>query len=106
MVVNNDGGGIFGLLEQGDALGEPGYERVFGTPTGVDLAALCGASGTPHTRVSSLAEVVSTALDPRAGMQVVEVRTDRAAARDLAAAVRAAVTDTVRTALTRVSDQG
>ena len=87
VVVNNDGGGIFGLLEQGGALGEPGYERVFGTPTGVDLAALCGASGTPHTRVSTVAELLSAALDPRAGMQVVEVRTDRVAARELAAAV-------------------
>ncbi len=104
VVVNNDGGGIFGLLEQGDALGEPGYERVFGTPTGVDLAALCGASGTSHTRVSTVAELLSAALDPRAGLQVVEVRTDRVATRDLAADVRAAVGATVRAALAKVSD--
>jgi 2-succinyl-5-enolpyruvyl-6-hydroxy-3-cyclohexene-1-carboxylate synthase len=106
VVVNNDGGGIFGLLEQGDALGEGGYERVFGTPTGADLAALCGTSGTPHTRVSTVAELVSAALDPRAGMQVVEVRTDRMAARDLAAAVRVAVADTVRAALAGVTGPG
>jgi 2-succinyl-5-enolpyruvyl-6-hydroxy-3-cyclohexene-1-carboxylate synthase len=87
VVVNNDGGGIFGLLEQGDDLGGPAYERVFGTPTGADLAALCGASGTPYTRASSAKDVVAAALDPRVGLQVVEVRTDRAAARTLARSV-------------------
>jgi 2-succinyl-5-enolpyruvyl-6-hydroxy-3-cyclohexene-1-carboxylate synthase len=87
VVVNNDGGGIFGLLEQGADLGSAGFERVFGTPTGVDVAALCGASGTPYTRVSTAKEVVAAALDPRAGLSVVEVRTDRTAARALASAV-------------------
>ena len=91
VVVNNDGGGIFGLLEQGSELGGEGFERVFGTPTGVDLAALCGASGTPYTRVSTPKEVVAAALDPRAGLSVVEVRTDRWAARALARAVAESV---------------
>lgn len=95
VVVDNDGGGIFGLLEQGGALGDAGYERVFGTPTGADLAALCGASATPHTRVSSAKEVVAAALDPRAGLQVVQVRTDRTAARELARAVAVAAAQVV-----------
>ena len=99
VVVNNDGGGIFGLLEQGGDLGGPAYERVFGTPTGADLAALCGASGTPYTRASSAKDVVAAALDPRAGLQVVEVRTDRTAARELARSVADAVAD----ALARVA---
>jgi 2-succinyl-5-enolpyruvyl-6-hydroxy-3-cyclohexene-1-carboxylate synthase len=106
VVVNNDGGGIFGLLEQGGGLGEPGYERVFGTATGVDLAALCGAGATPHARVSTVAELLAVALDPRAGLQVVEVRTERAAARDLAAAVRVAVADAVRGLAPRVTGPG
>jgi 2-succinyl-5-enolpyruvyl-6-hydroxy-3-cyclohexene-1-carboxylate synthase len=106
VVVNNDGGGIFGLLEPGDALGQPGYERVFGTPLGADLAALCGASGTPHTRVSTIAELLSVALDPRSGLQVVEVRTDRAAARALAAAVRATVADAFGASPARVTPSG
>ena len=79
-MVNNDGGGIFGLLEQGDDLGGPAYERVFGTPTGADLAALCGASGTPYTRASSAKDVVAPLWTRAAGLQVVEVRTDRTAA--------------------------
>jgi 2-succinyl-5-enolpyruvyl-6-hydroxy-3-cyclohexene-1-carboxylate synthase len=78
VVVNNDGGAIFALLEQGSPAFAGTYERIFGTPHGVDLAALCGATGTPHTRVSSTSELVAAATDPRAGLQVVEVRVDRA----------------------------
>jgi 2-succinyl-5-enolpyruvyl-6-hydroxy-3-cyclohexene-1-carboxylate synthase len=95
VVVNNDGGAIFGLLEQGSDLGGSAYERVFGTPTGADLAALCGASGTPYTRASSAKDVVAAALDPRGGLHVVEVRTDRTAARELASAVAQAVATVV-----------
>jgi 2-succinyl-5-enolpyruvyl-6-hydroxy-3-cyclohexene-1-carboxylate synthase len=91
VVVNNDGGGIFGLLEQGEESDGPAFERVFGTPTGADLAALCGASGTPFTRASTSAEVAAAATDQRGGLQVVEVRTDRTAARALAQSVAEAV---------------
>jgi 2-succinyl-5-enolpyruvyl-6-hydroxy-3-cyclohexene-1-carboxylate synthase len=89
VVVNNDGGAIFALLEQGAPAYAAGYERVFGTPHGVDLAALCGATGTPHTRVSSVAELVGAATDPRGGLQVVEIRIGRAGDRALAEQVRA-----------------
>ena len=89
VVVNNDGGAIFGLLEQGDPAYAPAFERVFGTPHGVDLAALCAATSTPHTAVSSV-EQLRTAL-PGSGLRVVEVRTDRAAAIALDATLRAAV---------------
>jgi 2-succinyl-5-enolpyruvyl-6-hydroxy-3-cyclohexene-1-carboxylate synthase len=91
VVVNNDGGAIFSLLEQGSAPFAAMYERVFGTPHGVDLAALCGATGTPHTRVSSTAELVSAATDPRGGLQVVEIRVGRAFDRARAARVRTGV---------------
>jgi 2-succinyl-5-enolpyruvyl-6-hydroxy-3-cyclohexene-1-carboxylate synthase len=79
VVVNNDGGAIFGTLEQGAAHHESAFERVFGTPHGVDLAALCAATATPFTRASSVGDALTAALDPRAGLQVVEVRTDRGA---------------------------
>jgi 2-succinyl-5-enolpyruvyl-6-hydroxy-3-cyclohexene-1-carboxylate synthase len=88
VVVNNDGGEIFGLLEQGGPEHAAAFERVFGTPHRVDLAALCAATGTPHARWPA-------ALDQPAGLRVVEARTDRAAgialARRLRAAVRAAL---------------
>jgi 2-succinyl-5-enolpyruvyl-6-hydroxy-3-cyclohexene-1-carboxylate synthase len=72
VVVNNDGGGIFAGLEPGRPEHARAFERVFGTPTGADLAALCGASCTPYTRVTSLDDLVNTALDPRNHVQVIE----------------------------------
>ncbi|MCW2725762.1 MAG: 2-succinyl-6-hydroxy-2,4-cyclohexadiene-carboxylic acid synthase/2-oxoglutarate decarboxylase [Frankiales bacterium] len=77
VVVNDDGGGIFGLLEPGAARHAAVFERVFGTPHGVDLAALCAATGTPHERVSTRGELrAALAAVPR-GLRVVEVRVDR-----------------------------
>ncbi len=90
VVVNNDGGAIFGLLEQGAPGFEDAFERVFGTPHGVDLAALCAATRTPHTRPATR-EQLRTALVPSGGVRVVEVRTDRAAAVALDRALRSAV---------------
>jgi 2-succinyl-5-enolpyruvyl-6-hydroxy-3-cyclohexene-1-carboxylate synthase len=77
VVVNDDGGGIFGLLEPGAARHAEVFERVFGTPHGVDLAALCAATGTPHERVGTRVELrAALAAVPR-GLRVVEVRVDR-----------------------------
>lgn len=45
VVVDNDGGGIFGSLEQAAPQFADVYERVFGTPTGMDLRALLAAHG-------------------------------------------------------------
>ncbi len=90
VVVNNDGGAIFGLLEQGGGAYAGAFERVFGTPHGVDLGALCAATGTPHVAVDDLVRL-DDALVPAPGLRVVEVRTDRAAAVALDAAVRDAV---------------
>ena len=90
VVVNDDGGGIFAQLEPGAPGVSGAFERVFGTPTGVDLAALCRATGTPHTRAGT-PEALAAALEPGDGIRVVEVRTDRTRRRALAARVRAAV---------------
>jgi 2-succinyl-5-enolpyruvyl-6-hydroxy-3-cyclohexene-1-carboxylate synthase len=97
VVTNNDGGAIFGLLEQGDGADGEAFERVFGTPHGVDLAAWCGATQTPFTRTGSVGAALDAALDPRGGgVQVVELRTSRAAVaplhRQLREAVAAALT--------------
>jgi 2-succinyl-5-enolpyruvyl-6-hydroxy-3-cyclohexene-1-carboxylate synthase len=89
VVVHNDGGGIFSLLEQGGPEHARAFERVFGTPHGVDLAALCAATGTPHVRVQDVL-ALDDALVPATGLRVVEARTDRRAAADLDRALHAA----------------
>ena len=87
VVVNNDGGAIFGLVEPGSEQYADAFERVFGTPHNVDFAAWCGATQTPHTRAASIGAALDAALDPRGGLNVVEVRTQRASVRPLRQAV-------------------
>ncbi|RVW01391.1 2-succinyl-5-enolpyruvyl-6-hydroxy-3-cyclohexene-1-carboxylic-acid synthase [Rhodococcus xishaensis] len=88
VVANDDGGGIFELLEQGDPQYAGVFERVFGTPHGIDLAALCAAYRVPHTRVA-LADLGAALIAPAEGIRVLEVTTDRSGLRELHAAVRA-----------------
>jgi 2-succinyl-5-enolpyruvyl-6-hydroxy-3-cyclohexene-1-carboxylate synthase len=90
VVANDDGGGIFGLLEQGSPEHAAAFDRVFGTPHGTDLAALCAAHHVEHVR-ASLADLPA-ALAPRPGLRVVEVRTERTDLRALHARIRDAVT--------------
>ena len=92
IVHNDDGGGIFTLLEQGAAEYQPTFERIFGTPHGADLAALCKGYRVLHT-LATTREELRAALTVVDGLRVVEVRSDRALLRDLHARLRAAVTD-------------
>jgi 2-succinyl-5-enolpyruvyl-6-hydroxy-3-cyclohexene-1-carboxylate synthase len=86
VVLNDDGGGIFALLEQGEPPHAGVFERVFGTPHGVDIEALCAATHTPYQRVE--VEKLDVALTPQQGLRVVEVRVDRHHHRDLHARLR------------------
>jgi 2-succinyl-5-enolpyruvyl-6-hydroxy-3-cyclohexene-1-carboxylate synthase len=97
VVLNDDGGGIFGLLEQGDPVHAAAFERVFGTPHGVDLAALCAATGTGHAVVE--VPDVAAALAPAPGLHVVEVRAGRRELREGHARLRAAVAAALSDAL-------
>ncbi|KAA2264818.1 2-succinyl-5-enolpyruvyl-6-hydroxy-3-cyclohexene-1-carboxylic-acid synthase [Solihabitans fulvus] len=90
VVFNDDGGGIFSLLEQGSEEHAASFERVFGTPHGADLAALCAGYRVPHQEVRSAAEL-RAALTPTPGLRVVEVRADRAGLRELHQRLRSAV---------------
>ncbi|MBC2588672.1 2-succinyl-5-enolpyruvyl-6-hydroxy-3-cyclohexene-1-carboxylic-acid synthase [Rhodococcus aetherivorans] len=91
VVANDDGGGIFELLEQGDPQYAGVFERVFGTPHGMDLAALCAAYRVPHERVdlSALTAALADRTAPTGGIRVLEMITDRSGLRELHAAVRA-----------------
>ena len=88
VVVNDDGGGIFSLLEQHDA---DGFERVFGTPHHVDLRALCAATGTAYTLATNRDQFTAAVRRTVAGIDVVEVRVDRTTHRDLQARLTTAV---------------
>jgi 2-succinyl-5-enolpyruvyl-6-hydroxy-3-cyclohexene-1-carboxylate synthase len=94
VVLNNDGGGIFSLLEY---RGLAGFEALFGTPHGVQfatLAAIFGLGYHPLARASDLAEVVAAAM-AAGGVHLVEVRTDRSGNADQHAALRRAVAEAV-----------
>ncbi len=77
VVVDNAGGGIFSFLPQ--AAFADHFETLFGTPPGVDLAAVAGAYGAPVTPVA-VPETLPGALDATigaGGLHVLHVRTDR-----------------------------
>ncbi|WP_405486287.1 2-succinyl-5-enolpyruvyl-6-hydroxy-3-cyclohexene-1-carboxylic-acid synthase [Nocardia sp. NBC_00511] len=90
VVANDDGGGIFELLEQGDPQYAGVFERVFGTPHGMDLAALCAAYRIPHRQLDP--QQLAVALTgPAHGIRVLEVATERSSLRELHATVRAGI---------------
>ena len=89
VVVNDDGGSIFASLEQGAEAHTGSFERIFGTPHGVDLGALCAATSTPHVRVDDLAGLEAALDDDTPGIRVVEAVVRRDDRRELDAAIRA-----------------
>ena len=102
MLVNNDGGGIFSFLPQG-AASIPGaglpdrYEELFGTPHGIDLAPIVTALGGEHVAVGPddlRAQVERSIGCP--GVQVLELRTDRARNVALHREVAALVAEAIR----------
>ena len=89
VVPNDDGGAIFSVLEQGAPAHAESFERLFGTPHGVDLASLCAAVRVPHLRVGSRLELEHALASPNGGIEVIEARIDRTARRDLDQRIRA-----------------
>lgn len=95
VVLNDAGGGIFGLLEHGSESTTARYgaavERLFGTPHTVDVAAISAAYGLRYERATTPADLDAALEGPVTGRSVVEVRADRRTLRDLHARVRQAV---------------
>ena len=80
VVLDNAGGGIFSFLPQATEVPPDRFERYWGTPHGVDLAAVAGAYGVQASTVESRADldrVVSTVGKP--GVSVAVVRSERGA---------------------------
>ncbi len=97
VVVNDDGGGIFTTLEPGAPERAASFERVFGTPTGTDLAALCRAHGVPHDRARTREDLARLVAETPDGLRVVEVAVDRSTHRRSHADLRALAADVLRT---------
>jgi len=90
VVSNDNGGGIFELLEQGDPRFSDVSSRIFGTPHDVDVGALCRAYhvDSRQLEVDDLGEALREPFD---GMRVLEVKADRSSLRALHASIRAAL---------------
>jgi 2-succinyl-5-enolpyruvyl-6-hydroxy-3-cyclohexene-1-carboxylate synthase len=90
VVSNDNGGGIFELLEQGDPRFSDVSSRIFGTPHDVDVGALCRAYHVDSRQVE--VDDLAAALDePFDGMRVLEVKADRSSLRALHASIKAAL---------------
>ncbi len=105
VVVNDEGGGIFSLLEPGaeaerDAESAARFERLFGTPQEVGLAEVCAGLGVPHAISSSAAGLRERLAAPIRGLSVLEVRVDREDLRPLHEAIDRTVQAAVDQALT------
>ncbi len=79
VVLNNDGGGIFSFLPQAEQLDATTFEALFGTPTGLDVAAAARLFGASHARPSdwvAFRRELCRAISGR-GLGVIELITDR-----------------------------
>jgi 2-succinyl-5-enolpyruvyl-6-hydroxy-3-cyclohexene-1-carboxylate synthase len=90
IVSNDNGGGIFELLEQGDPRFSDVSSRIFGTPHDIDVGALCRAYHVDCRQVEA-DQLGETLNRPFSGVQVLEVKADRSTLRQLHASIKAAI---------------
>jgi 2-succinyl-5-enolpyruvyl-6-hydroxy-3-cyclohexene-1-carboxylate synthase len=90
VVSNDNGGGIFELLEQGDPRFADVSSRIFGTPHDVDVGALCRAYHVDARQIE-VGDLGPALDEAHEGIRVLEVKADRSTLRALHAAIRAAV---------------
>lgn len=96
VVVDDDGGSIFGTLEYGaEELAGP-LRRIFTTPTGVDIETLCAAHGIPATTARTGEELTELVGRPSTGVRVIRVPVDGAGRRESAVRAREAVIAALR----------
>ncbi|MEY2814503.1 MAG: hypothetical protein RIS05_251 [Actinomycetota bacterium] len=70
-VVDNDGGGIFSTLPQA---GVDGFETIFGTPHGRDIAAIVRGFRIKSSTISSQSELISALSQPVTDLEIVVVK--------------------------------
>ncbi|MCV7154314.1 2-succinyl-5-enolpyruvyl-6-hydroxy-3-cyclohexene-1-carboxylic-acid synthase [Mycolicibacterium pyrenivorans] len=90
VVSNDNGGGIFELLEQGDPRFTDVSSRIFGTPHDVDVGALCRAYHVENRQIEA-GELAGVLAEPFDGMRVLEVKADRSSLRALHASIKASL---------------
>lgn len=85
VVSNDNGGGIFELLETGAPELRANFERAFGTPHEASIGDLCAGYGVGHRAVETLPELILALVEATetADFTVIEARTTRASRRDL-----------------------
>lgn len=75
VLINNNGGGIFGMLPI--APFEP-FEEFFATPQNVDFSKLCQTYGVKHELIQSWVQLIDALKTvPDQGIRVLELKTDR-----------------------------
>ncbi len=83
VVADDAGGSIFATLEYGAPEFADAFERVFATPSGLDVAAVAAGYGVPVRRLSSISEVTAALAEPVIGLEVLVVDIDRTRRREL-----------------------
>lgn len=93
LVINNGGGRIFEFLPQHDQLPQEEFDRLFTTPSSIEVAAAAAMAGIPHRRIDSIDGLAALAEPgPSVVEAVVEPSGNVALHREIAAAVGAALT--------------
>ena len=70
IVINNDGGGIFSTLSQ---RGVAGFEEIFGTPHGLDIAAIATSMGITAKEIDTQSQLKVEISAPIQGLSIVVV---------------------------------
>jgi 2-succinyl-5-enolpyruvyl-6-hydroxy-3-cyclohexene-1-carboxylate synthase len=92
VVIDNDGGGIFGFLPQAQSLPKGEFEALLGTPRGVDIGKAADLFGLFHRELETLAELPEALAS---GNGLIEVKVDREANVDLHHRLTALVVDSL-----------
>jgi 2-succinyl-5-enolpyruvyl-6-hydroxy-3-cyclohexene-1-carboxylate synthase len=92
VVIDNDGGGIFGFLPQREALSGDEFEALLGTPRGVSAEKAAALFDLPHRRLESLDDLPDALA---AGTGLIEVKTYREANVELHRSLAEAVSQAI-----------